>query len=199
MILTVQQRFELELPRLWRELPPASVLAFDEWRYEWVDELDVAFERKENLLESLLYAASFAMDKMIDGRSWVAVIDPESATVTAVASLTTINLTDDSVESYTQLAGPEMPLQGGIVWSSQTTEATLAGHPGIVLHEIGAYNFEENGATLSERYVGTVFPDAGGTAVQLEILAEDTAAFGDIVASGNALLDGLRVAATDLD
>ncbi|CAN5346712.1 hypothetical protein BH11ACT2_BH11ACT2_02610 [soil metagenome] len=52
---------------------------------------------------------------------------------------------------------------------------------------------------LSERYIGTVFPDSGSAALQLEILAENTAVFDDIVASGNALLDGLRLAAPELD
>jgi hypothetical protein len=199
MIVTVQQRFELELPSLWRELPPASVLASDDWRFEWVDELSVDVERKEELLDSLFYAAAFVLDKMDDGRSWVAIIDPRLGIVRAMASITTLELTEDAFPAYYELAVPEMPLLGAIIWSSQNSEATLAGEPAIVLHEIGAYNFEENGATMSERYVGTVFPDSGSTAVQLEILAEDLGAFADIVASGNALLGGLRFAEPELD
>jgi hypothetical protein len=194
VILTVHQRYELELPTLWRELPPTSVLASDGWRFEWVDELSVTVDRKETLLESLSYAAAFVMDKMDDGRSWVAIIDPVLGLVRATASIATIPLTDDSVYGYLDVAAPRLPLSGAIVWNTQNTEATLGGHPAIVLHELGAYNFEENGASISERYVGTVFPDAGNTAVQLEILAEDTTVFADIVAAGNAVLDGLRFA-----
>ena len=199
MILTVHQRFELDLPMQWRELPPAGVLTSDEWRFEWVDELHVTVERKEELLESLHYAAAFVLDKMDDGRAWVAVIDPQLGVVRAMASLRTIPLTDDAFPHYHELAVPEMPLLGAIIWHSQNTEATLAGHPSIVLHELGAYNFEENGAMISERYVGTVFPDASDSAIQLEILAEDVAAFSDLVATGNAVLDGLRFAAPELD
>jgi hypothetical protein len=194
VILTVHQRYELELPTLWRELPPSSVLESDGWRFEWVDELSVTVDRKETLLESLYYAASFVLNKMDDGRSWVAIIDPVRGLVRAMASIATIPLTDDSVYGYLDVASPDLPLRGAIVWNTQNTEANLGGHPAIVLHEFGAYNFEENGASISERYVGTVFPDAGNTAVQLEILSEDTSAFADIVAAGNAVLDGLRFA-----
>ena len=199
MILTVHQRFELDLPATWRELPPASVLASDEWRFEWVDELLVSVERKEELLESLFYAAVFVMDKMDDGRSWVAVINPELGIVRAMASVITIPLTDDTFPHYHELAVPELPLHGAIIWHSQNTEATLGGNPSIVLHELGAYNFDDNGPMISERYVGTVFPDASDSAIQLEILAEDVAAFTDLVATGNAVLDGLRFAAPELD
>jgi len=199
VIVTVHQRYELELPPLWRELPPPSVLTSDGWRFEWVDELSVHVDRKETLLESLFYAAAFVIAKMDDDRSWVAIIDPALGIVRAMASISTISLTGDSVRAYLDVAAPALPLTGGIVWSAQNTEATLAGHPALVLHEFGAFNFEENGARISERYVGTVFPDSGNTAVQLEILAEDTEAFGDIVAAGNAVLDGLRFADLDLD
>jgi hypothetical protein len=199
MILTVHQRFELDLPTLWREFPPTSVLASDGWRFEWVDEISVPVECKEGLLESLRYAAEFVLEKMDDNRSWVAVIDPELGIVRAVASLVTIALRDDVFPDYHVVAVPEVPVLGAIAWHGQNTEETLGGHPAIVLHEVGAYNFEENGAVISERYVGTVFPDAGDTAIQLEILAEDIAAFADIVATGNAILEGLRFAPVELD
>ena len=88
MIVTVHQRYELELPPLWRELPPPSVLTSDGWRFEWVDELSVHVDRKETLLESLFYAAAFVIAKMDDDRSWVAIIDPALGIVRAILAAT---------------------------------------------------------------------------------------------------------------
>jgi len=199
VILTVQQKFELDLPALWRELPPAHLLASDAWRFEWVDELRVPVEHKEALLDSLRYSSLFAMDKTTPGRSWVAVIDPALGVVRALASIVTIELTDVAFPDFWRLGVPDFPVDGVEPWTSQRFEVELAGHPAIVVHDIGAYTFDLNGAVIAERYVGTVFPDAGSTVVQLEILAEDLEAFDDIVAVGNAVLDGLRFAAADLD
>ncbi|CAN5346642.1 hypothetical protein BH11ACT2_BH11ACT2_02600 [soil metagenome] len=137
MILTVHQRFELDLPALWRELPPASVLACDDWRFEWVDELKVSVEHKEELLESLYYTGAFVMDKTVDGRSWVAVIDPVRGLVPALASIKTIELADEVFPDYHLLAVPALPLLGAVPWNAQSSETTLGGQPAIVVHQIG--------------------------------------------------------------
>ena len=199
MILTVQQKYELDLPALWRELPPASVMENDGWIFEWVDEMTISVECKEDLLESLGYAASFAMGKMTPGRSWVAIIDPARGLVRAMASIVTIDLSDDFFPEYYTVSTPALPVEGAVSWNAQTTDATLAGHPAVVVHEVAAYNFDEDGPVISERYVGTVFPDTSNTVVQLEILAEDLESFADIVATGNAVLGGLRFADPELD
>jgi len=197
MILTVQQRFELDLPTNWRELPPASVMATSEWLFEWTDEAPIMADRKGALAKSLADAAAFALEKMNRSRTWVAIIDPNLGLVRAMASITTIELSDDIFPYYSVIASPEIPVDGAISWVNTDSDAVLAGEPAIIVHGIGAYP-SADGAVMAERYVGTLFPDAGSTAVQLEILAEDLESFRDIVASGNAVLAGLRFA-VDLD
>jgi hypothetical protein len=190
---SVQQDIELELPHHWRELPPAPVLGSHDWIFEIVEETAWPAQQREALAVSIEECAQFALAHVEQDRSWIAIIDPRVGLVRAIASIVTIELTDERVADLVGFTTPDMPLLGAHLWSTQRSQERLAGHPSTVVHDIAAYNFDEGGPVIAERYVGTVVPDTGTTAVQLEILAEDLSSFDDIVATGNGVLDGLRL------
>ena len=186
MILTVEQGFQIELPTGWRELPPAHVLAVGSWLFEWVEELGVAPELKPQLIHSLGEAGAFVLANLNLNRSWVAVLDPsDHSRVCAVASIVAMS-TDEA-------SNTEVPIISAVVWSTNQTETTIAGHPAVVLHNIGVYTDTLGDPTLAERFVGTVYPAHSDSVVRLEIFAEDTTVFGDIVTLGTRVLYGLAL------
>lgn len=187
MILTLRQKFDLELPTGWRELPPAHVLAVGHWIFEWVEELGTAPELKADLIRSLGEAANFVLANLSDDRSWVAILDPSTrGRVVAVASIDAMPRVraDDTA----------IPVGGVVVWRTDIHECTIAGHDAVVQHNLGVYTDNLGDPTLAERYVGTVYPEDSDDAVRLDILAESIDVFGDIVAHGNRVLDGLAFA-----
>ena len=184
MILTVEQGFEIELPTGWRELPPAHVLAVGSWIFEWVEELDVAPELKPGLIRSLGEAGDFVRANLNLNRSWVAVLDPsDSSRVRAVTSIVAM--------SADEASHIDVAVLSAVVWHRNVSETTVAGHRAVVLHDLGVYTDTLGDPTLAERFVGTVYPAGSDSVVRLEILAEDTETFGDIVALGTRVLDGL--------
>jgi hypothetical protein len=211
MILTLEQKFDVELPTGWYELPPAHVLALGHWIYEWVEEIATP-ERKENLIRALGETADFVLANLSENRSWVAIMDPiDSGRVRAVASVATLA----PGEAADSITNPELPIVGAVSWFSERYEQTIANFPAIVIHDIAVYPSLSGDSDVAERYVGTVYPslsgdsdvaeryvgtvypNSDGSVVQLEILAEDIGVFDDIIVLGNSVLDGLRTADQD--
>ena len=187
MILTLQQKFEVELPAGWRELPPAHVLAVGDWIFEWVEEIGTIPELKPNLIRALGETADFVLANLSEDRSWVAVIDSaDPSRVRGVASIVALSV-DEASE---RISSPKVPVVGSVVWVSERFETTIANFPAVVLHNVGVNN-AAGIPELAERYVGTVF-SGDSLVVQLEILAEDLDVFSDIVALGSSVLAGLR-------
>jgi hypothetical protein len=193
MILTLKQKFELDLPVGWRELPPASVLATDTWIYEWVEVAGVPVECRESLAGELQLAASLILSNLDQSRTWMTVADPtDPSIVGALASIVAFEPVDsDSPSSVSAIGRPALPEDRTVSWMAETIETTIADHPALVLHDTFVFTFER-GPELIERYVGTLFPDAPSDIVQLEILTSNTSSFGDLVGLGNAVLAGLR-------
>jgi hypothetical protein len=120
-------------------------------------------------------------------RVWVVITDPDFPLyVSAIASIDTIVLVDGLVPV------PLLPVDGGVLLADVTSAATLGGLPASVVYQLGAYDFEP-GTRLTERYVGTVITPGATEGVQLDILADELWSFDDIVAAGNAVLDGIVV------
>lgn len=193
MILTLKQKFELDLPAGWRELPPASVLATDSWIYEWVEVAGVPVDCRESLAGELQLAADLILTNLDQSRTWMVVADPaDPSVIGALASIVAFEPVDSDIPSAANHIGrPALPADKTVSWMAETIETTLAGHPALILHDTFVFTFVR-GPELIERYVGTLFPDAPSDIVQLEILTHNTSAFGDLIALGNTVLAGLR-------
>jgi hypothetical protein len=186
MILTLEQKFEVELPTGWRELPPAHVLAVGDWIFEWVEEIGVRPDLKPNLIRALGETADFVLANLSENRSWVAVLDPSDySRVRGVASVVAL----PASEAADSITAPAVPIHA-VNWMSEQFDTTIAGSPAVVLHDIAVHE-SLVGPELAERFVGTVF-SGDSSVVQLEILAEDLDVFRDIVALGTTVLAGLR-------
>jgi hypothetical protein len=198
MILTLPQTFELDLPNGWFELPPTSILASDEWIFEWVENEAIAVDHREALVHSLEQTADFVRTTPDADRTWVVIKDPSNPdTITTLASLTSFVVPELSAprdgtvsRALSSIANPPL-LEQVIGWSSFSIEETLAGHPAIAQHDVMVLNTPD-GPSLAERYVGTVFFDASATVVQLQIFVQQATSLRDLVVVGNRVLDTVR-------
>jgi hypothetical protein len=194
MILSLEHEYELDLPAGWHEMPPAAVLRSADWVYEWIEgDLDVPSTSRENLARALEGTAQFVVEHDQKDRVWIALIDPTfPEVVLGVASIIayrpTVNISPGLVGTAST---PPLPRNGSLSWARQKTTTTLANLPAIVLHELLIAPVDGVNV-VTERYVGTVFPDFIPLVVQLELLATDLTVFADIVQSGDEILEGLR-------
>jgi hypothetical protein len=195
MIVCVEQDIELELPGNWRELPPTAVLASKSWICEWVEETSLSLEARVELVEGLAQAADFVLARGADDdHTWILILDPcTPSRVRGLAMIRSQDAADAALESNAAIfASAPLLLETASSWAGSTELATFGSYPSTVLHEFLRIDLPA-GPVVTERYVGTVFPDRVVSALQLEIAGEGLQSFDDIVAVGNAVLGSIRV------
>ncbi|MDM4762448.1 hypothetical protein QT381_05450 [Galbitalea sp. SE-J8] len=208
---------ELDLPRGWRELPPASVLAGEGWIFEWIEESNAPAGRRAQLAADLRIAASFALARARDG-AWLLVTDPDDFSV--VHGLASLRVQSAEVAADERAAaefaaasgagalgsgaggsgalgsgagGAGALGAGAVSWLHTVALATVGRFPAEVVHEFAVAEFPA-GADVIERCVTTVFPDVAAHAVQLELDAHSVGVYDDIVAVALGALAGIRFA-----
>lgn len=193
MIVEVARRVALELPTGWRELPPPAVLATGAWICEWVEESKAPVECRADLADSLAVAADFVLMRSDDERAWILMTDPTDSVVIGLASVAVQHPVSAAIEAEAErFVEAPITVETASLWARLSAPTTLAGFPASVAHDIVQVEYPA-GLRITERYVGTVFPDAGIGAVQLEIDAGSLDAFDDIVAFGDAVLGTLML------
>ncbi|MFT4122584.1 MAG: hypothetical protein QM635_01995 [Microbacteriaceae bacterium] len=191
MIVSVSLGVELDLMPGWRELPPAPVLVGSEWAFEWVEESNAPAHRRAALVTTLTTVARFASAPARADRVWLLVSDPaDASSVLGLASLS-VQRTAEAANDAEGCAEAGIDLPHALLWGARSELTVLAGHPAEIRHEFALLE-RPGGPALTEHYVGTVYPHAAVAAVRLEISAGGLAAFGDVVALGDAVLNGLR-------
>lgn len=197
MIVSLAPRIELALPAGWHELPPAAVLAAGDWVYEWVEHPSVPAERRGQLAHELTALGEFVRAIGSDDRVWMLVLHDDGSALRGLASL--------RMQDAASAADPELaegfaaaPVVLDVVhlWARSTALDVVADFPATIEHDVLTIDYS-SGPVVSERFVGTAFPDQGVAAVQLELTGYDLASFADIVATGREVLTALRVVDAD--
>lgn len=189
MIVTVEEAVELVLPAGWRELPPAHVMATDDWMWEWVECTEVACDKRETFTRSLVTLSRIARAASGGGRTWILLSGP--ALGTAAAGLAAISL----VEPTEADTVPDFLVPGGVGWWRSESATRVPFGDVAEVHDILVSPLPGTDESLVvERYIGTVTSSSSHLKVRLEMFSPSVDAFGDIVAAGESALDGLRFA-----
>jgi hypothetical protein len=185
MILTLEESVELDLLPGWRELPPARVLATDDWMWEWVECTEVACDRRERFTAALGRASQFVREVGASERLWMIVSDPSGPPERmAVAAVSVVSRDDVAVV-------PESLIDGLHVFAREERSLALPVGELHSIHDLVVVP-DRGIPILGERYVGWLTREEHQPIVRLELLCGSVDAFTDLLALGESALVGTR-------
>jgi hypothetical protein len=197
VVVAGEYPYTVTVPANWHELPSLECLGTAGWINAWLEPFALPGERHRSLADELPAVARFIRGQFSTDQSWFAVIDDSGVGgVRALASLVTYASRGLSARNmHARLDRAAEQARHVDVLSRQSMTVTIGGLPAVVVHDLIVLSGDDEGATtsLSERYVGMMFPTTAPVIVQLEIQAPDLAVFDDVVDAGNTVLAGVRI------